>query len=175
MGADQHLVTAFQERAQSIDLAAIIGARCIAQVPTWLHMPVGPEAVAAQWLVVKARTDGFFRHHDDGLLDVLVRQLIQRNEHQGPAFTGCRRRFDQQVLLTTPLEDALLHGAHAQFVGLGGAAVLGIGDGNGRNALSHDHASIQGFLPVFLRVCSSCSISLRSSASAWMRSASRRC
>ena len=91
MGTNQHLVAAFQERSHCIDLTTIVGAGGITQVPTRLHMPVGPETVTAKRLIVKARTNRFFRHHNDGLLDVLVCQLVQSNEHQGPTFTGSRR------------------------------------------------------------------------------------
>ena len=90
MGTNQHLVAAFQKRSHCIDLTALVGAGGIAQVPTRLHMPVGPETVTCKWLIVEARTNGFFRHHNDSLLDVLVGQLVQGDEHQCPAFTGGR-------------------------------------------------------------------------------------
>ncbi|MNN08174.1 hypothetical protein D3C81_1210240 [compost metagenome] len=91
MGADQHLVIALQEGSHGIDLAAIVGARRITQIPAWLHVPIGPEAISAKWFVVEARSNRLFRHHDDGLLDALVGQFVQGDEHQGAAFTGCRR------------------------------------------------------------------------------------
>jgi hypothetical protein len=54
VGADQHLVVAFEERAQRLDLAAVVVARRVAQVPLGLDLPVGPEAVLRQRLVVEA-------------------------------------------------------------------------------------------------------------------------
>src|SRR3546814_10234835 len=82
MGADQHLVITFKERADAVDLAAIL-AGCVAQVPFRGNGPVGPEAELGQRLVGKAGTDAFFRHDDDGLANALVRQLIERDEHEG--------------------------------------------------------------------------------------------
>ena len=67
---------------------------------------------------MEARADGSFRHHDDRLLEALIRQLVQRHEHQRPALARGRGRFDQQILLAALLPGALLHGAHAQRVGL---------------------------------------------------------
>ena len=67
-----------------------------------------------------------FRHHDDGLLDALVGELVERNEHQRAALARRWRRLDQQVLLAALLEGALLHRPHAELIGLGRAAVAGI-------------------------------------------------
>ena len=58
VGADQHLVVAFEKRADRIDLAAIVRAGRVAEVPFRLDAPVGPEAVFRQRLVVEARADG---------------------------------------------------------------------------------------------------------------------
>ena len=46
MGAHQHLVAAFEEGADRIDLAAVF-ARGIAEVPFRLNGPIRPEAVLA--------------------------------------------------------------------------------------------------------------------------------
>jgi len=48
MGADQHLVVAFQEDAERIDLPAIVVAWRIAEVPPRLDVPVSPETMLAQ-------------------------------------------------------------------------------------------------------------------------------
>ena len=72
MGADQHLVVALQERADGIDLAAIVAARRVAEVPLRLDRPVGPEAELGQRLIVEARADGLLRHDDDRLLEPLI-------------------------------------------------------------------------------------------------------
>src|SRR5581483_399532 len=47
MGADQHLVVALQERGNRIDLAAIVRAGRVAEVPSRGDRPVGPEAELA--------------------------------------------------------------------------------------------------------------------------------
>ena len=60
-------------------------------------------------------------------------QFIQSNKHQGATFAGSGGRFDQQVLFAAFLVGAFLHGAHPQGVGLGGSAILGVGNGNSRN------------------------------------------
>ena len=44
MGADQHLVVAFQERPDRIDLAAIVRARRIAEVPFRLDLSSRPRS-----------------------------------------------------------------------------------------------------------------------------------
>ena len=49
-----------------------------------------------------------------------------------PALARGRRRFDQQILLAALVIGALLHDAHAEFIGFGGSAGLGGAHGNGR-------------------------------------------
>src|SRR3546814_11806363 len=88
MGADQHLVITFKERADAVDLAAIL-AGCVAQVPFRGNGPVGPEAELGQRLVGKAGTDAFFRHDDDGLANALE---IGR--------ASCRERVWPDVLIS---------------------------------------------------------------------------
>ena len=111
--ADQNLVVAIEERAEGIDLPAIVGAGRIAEVPFWRNNPVSPEAVFGQWLVIEARADGFFRHHDDDLFDALIGELVERNEHERSALARSRGRFDEKILLAAPFIGALLHGPHA--------------------------------------------------------------
>ena len=53
-------------------------------------------------------------------------QLVERDEHQRPALARGGRGFDQQILLAPLLIGALLHGAHAQLVRFGGAAIAGV-------------------------------------------------
>ena len=89
--------------------------------------------ILAQRLVVEARADGLFRHDDDRLLDALIVQLVERDEHQRAALARGRRRLDQQILLAALFEGALLHRPHAELVGFGRAAVAGIGNRNGGN------------------------------------------
>ena len=44
VGADQHLVAAFEKRADGLDLAAVVVAGRVAEIPFRLDVPVGPEA-----------------------------------------------------------------------------------------------------------------------------------
>ena len=123
VGTDQHLVAAGQKLAHGIHFglgnARLVYAGCVAQVPLRRHLPVPPKALLAQQLIGKARTNGALRHHHDGLLQALVVQLVQRNKHQCSRLARGRGRLDQQILLAAPGVGALLHGAHAQRVGLG--------------------------------------------------------
>src|SRR5262245_35815674 len=122
MGADQNLVTTFEERTERIDLTAL-RTRSVAKVPFRLNGPVGPKAELAQRLVGEARADGFLRHHDDRLLASLIVKLVERDEHERAAFPRRGWRLDQQVLLTPLFVGALLHRPHAKLVHLGRAAV----------------------------------------------------
>ncbi len=130
VGADEHLVVALEERADRFDLAAIL-ARRVAQVPPRRDAPVRPEAVAAERLVVEAGADALLRHDDDRLLAPLVGELVERDEHQRAALARRGRRLDQEVLLAALLIGLLLHRAHAERIGLRGAAGAGVGDRNG--------------------------------------------
>ena len=58
MGADQHLVVAFEERADRIDLAAVVAPGALQRFHFGSNGPVGPEAELGQRLVVEARADG---------------------------------------------------------------------------------------------------------------------
>jgi hypothetical protein len=91
MGAHQYLVVALQERADGLDLSAVVRTRRIAQIPLRLDPPVGPEAILCERLVIKACADRLLRHHNDGLFEALIVQLVERDEHQRPAFAGGRR------------------------------------------------------------------------------------
>ncbi len=96
-------------------------------------MPVGPEAVTRERFVVEARANGLLGHDDDRLLQALVRQLVERHEHQRAALARGRRRLDQQVLLAALLIGALLHRAHAEGIRLGRCAGARVVDGDGRH------------------------------------------
>ena len=124
MGADQCLVGAIQKLAHRIHLRLghprLVHARSVAQVPLWGYLPIQIEAMLAQGFIGEAAADGTLGHHDDGLLHALVVELVQRDEHQRAGLARCRRRLDQQILLTALGIGALLHGAHPQRVGLAG-------------------------------------------------------
>src|SRR5205823_10302108 len=113
MGADQHLVVAFEEGPDRTDLAAIVRAGRVAEIPSRGDGPVSPEAELAQRLVMEARADGFLRHNDDRLAEPLIAELVEGDEHQRPALARGRRRLDQEVLLSAPFLSALLLRPHA--------------------------------------------------------------
>ncbi len=73
----------------------------------------------------------FLRHDDDRLLEPLIVELVEGDEHERAALARGRRRLDEQVLLAALLVGALLHRPHAKRVGLGRTAVAGIGDRDG--------------------------------------------
>ena len=110
MSADQHLVGALKKRADGLDLSAVVAAGRVAEIPFRLHAPVGPKAELGQRLVVEARADGFLRHDDDRLLEPLILQLVERDEHERAALARRGRRLDKQVLLAALFVGALLHG-----------------------------------------------------------------
>ena len=137
MGADQGLVAAGQKLPHRINFglgrSRLIASRRIAQVPLRCDVPVPIEAKLAQCLVCKAAADGPLRHHHDGLLQALVVQLVQCDEHQRPGLARGGRRLDQQVLLTALGIGPFLHSAHAQLVGFARCAGACCGDGHRRH------------------------------------------
>ena len=58
-------------------------------------------------------------------------ELVEGDEHERPALARSGRRLDQQILLAALLVGALLHRPHAKRIGLGRAAVAGVGNRNG--------------------------------------------
>mgnify|MGYP001792106849 CR=1 FL=1 len=91
---------------------------------------------------MEAGDDGIFGDDDDGLLEAVVLWLAGSDEHECPTLAGGGGRFDQQVLLTALVVGPFLHGAHPQLVGFGGAALLGVGDGNGGDSRRGAHGSM---------------------------------
>src|ERR1700733_4173765 len=89
VSADQHLVAALKKRPNRLDLSAVVLAGRVAEVPFWLYAPVGPKSKIRERLIVEARADGLFRHNDDCLLDPLVLDLIEGDEHERTALAGC--------------------------------------------------------------------------------------
>src|SRR5581483_1922913 len=103
---------AIKKRAEGLHLAAVVAAGSVAEVPFRLDMPVPPEPVFGKRLIVEARTNGFLRHDDDGLLESLILQLVERDEHEGAALARGGRGFDEQVLLAPLFICTLLHRPH---------------------------------------------------------------
>src|SRR5689334_14615900 len=50
VGADQHPFVAIEERAEGIDLAAVVGSGRVAEIPFRCNSPISPEAVFGQRL-----------------------------------------------------------------------------------------------------------------------------
>ena len=114
-------------------------------------MPVRPKAVLGQWLVVKACPDGLLRDDDDHLLQSLVCQLVERNEHEGAALARCGRRLDEEILLAPLLVGPFLHGPHSERIRFGRCAVAGVSDRNGRygfDLVAHALAPALRLLPL---------------------------
>ena len=86
MGTNQHFVSTFQKLAHRTHLGFrnfwLIHARRITQVPLRGYFPIPIEAVLTQRLIGKAAANRALRHHDDGLLQALIVELVQRDEHQ---------------------------------------------------------------------------------------------
>ena len=80
---------------------------------------------------MKTGADGTLRHDDDSLFEPLLVQFVEGDEHQRPAFSRCRRRFDKQILLAPFRIGELLHRPHAKGIGFGRTAVTGVGDRDG--------------------------------------------
>ena len=116
--------------------ARLIDAGGIAQIPLRGHLPVPVEAMLAQWLIGEATANGALGHYDDGLLQTLVIQLVQRDKHQGAGLARCGWRFDQQVLFAALGIGTFLHGAHAQLVGLAGCSSMRCSDGYRRHRVA---------------------------------------
>ena len=55
-----------------------------------------------------------------------MRELVEGDEHERAALAGGRRRLDEQELLTPSFVRTLLHGPHAQRIGLGRTAIMGV-------------------------------------------------
>ena len=150
VGADQHLVVAFEEPPHRLDLAAVVAARRVAQVPLRFDVPVGPEAELAS--AAHRRSSRRWTFSGTTMIACLspwLCQLVERDEHQRPALARGRRRLDEQVLLAALLIGALLHRPHAQRIGLGGCAVVGVRDGDGRNGLICRSCACSRFVPFF--------------------------
>jgi len=84
---------------------------------------IAPHNTSLLWDQTSA--DRFFGDDDDRLLETLVFELVEGDEHECPTFTRGGGRLDQQVLLLAALlVGAFLHGAHPQLIGLGRGALL---------------------------------------------------
>src|SRR5215469_3708614 len=82
---------------------------------------------------LKTRADGLLGHDDDGLLQALILQLVERDKHERTALAGRGRGLNEQVLLAPLLIGALLRGPHTKRVRLCRTAVADIGNRNGGN------------------------------------------
>src|ERR1017187_13944 len=95
VGANQDFIVTFQEGADGIHFSAIISARRVTKIPLRRNTPIRPEPMLRQRRVMETCTDRTFRHNDDCLLYALIRQLVERDEHERPALSGGGRRFNE--------------------------------------------------------------------------------
>ena len=109
--ADQHGVLALEEPLDLGDLALIRPWR--AEVVAVVDAPVGEEAMLRQWCARKRRADRALRDRDDDLLESLVVELVEGEEHQCARLTGRGWCLDQQVSACPRFEGLGLHLAHA--------------------------------------------------------------
>ncbi|WEF25155.1 hypothetical protein [Paracoccus sp. S3-43] len=58
------------------------------RLPFRLHLQVDPEAELGQRLIREGRSDGLCRHDDHRLLQSLIGELVERDEHEGAAAGG---------------------------------------------------------------------------------------
>ena len=88
MGTDHYVIGAGQKLANRLDLgfgdADLVGAGGVAEIPARRDLPIRPEAEFRQRFVGETAADGAFRHDDDRLLDPLIVQLVEGDEHQAP-------------------------------------------------------------------------------------------
>ena len=123
-------IVAFQEGLDRVDLAAI-GAWCVTEISDSARRSSRPRSRnSVNGSSLKLAPMVLSGTTIIACLTSLVRQLVERDEHQGPALPRRRRRFDQQILFAPLLPGPFLHWAHTQFVRPGRTAVAGVGDGN---------------------------------------------
>ena len=134
--ANEHAIRALEKGGDRFDFAAVVGAGRVAKVPLGLHMPVRPKSGLGERLVVEAGPNGSLGHDDDGLLDVLILELVERDKHQRAALARRWWRFDEQVLLAPSLVHALLHGPHAEGIGFGRCAATGVAHADRRHGFA---------------------------------------
>ena len=93
VGTDQHFIVAVKEHAPDrIDFAAIVTTRRVAEVPFRDDLPVCPKAKLTQWLRPgSSRRSTFSGNDDDRLLESLVLQLVQGDEHECTALARSGR------------------------------------------------------------------------------------
>ena len=125
MGADEDSCLGIQEVHELFAESTFLQSSS-AEVVAGAYLPVGKEAVGLKLGILEGTGDGFLRHGDNDLLDALVGQFVEGNEHHGAALTGCRRSLDQQVLAVACFVDDSLHFSHTEGIYIGGCTGAGI-------------------------------------------------
>ena len=115
MGTHQHLRCILSKELQEASLLVPLVLH-VAQVIVGRHPPVGKEAMLPQVRVLERASDALFGHRHHHLLHSLMRQLVQRDEHQRTALARCRWCLNQQKPFVACLVCLGLHLAHAQII-----------------------------------------------------------
>ena len=84
VGTYQNLFITFKKSFDCVDFPAIVSARGIAKIAVRFYFPVCKKTELAQWLIVEARANRLFRHHNYGLFEPLIMELVQGNKHESP-------------------------------------------------------------------------------------------
>ena len=121
VGANQHCVVTFKETQERVNLAAVPSGS--AQVVAIFYLPVRKEPVLYEGGAGKRGANGTFWNSDDDLVDSLMEEFVEGDEHECPGLPRCRRCFYQQVLRILLSKYAALHVSHPKFVDIDGALV----------------------------------------------------
>ena len=115
MGANQDIVFILMEEfLKAYCLLFLVGS--IAKVILLRYPPVGEEAILHQVGVLERAADTLFRHSHHYLLDTLIHQLIQSDEHQGATLARCWWRLDKQKAMVESFVSLGLHLSHTEFI-----------------------------------------------------------
>ena len=115
MGANQNIVFILMEEfLKAYCLLFLVGS--IAKVILLRHPPIGKEAILHQVSILERAADTLFWHSHHHLLDTLVHQLIQSDEHQGATLARCRWCLDKQEAMVAGFVSLGLHLSHTEFI-----------------------------------------------------------
>ena len=115
MGANQDIVFILMEEIfKAFRLLFLVVS--IAKIILLRYPPVGEEAILHQVGVLERAADTLLWHSHHYLLDALILQLIQGDEHQGAALARRRWRLDKQKAMVAGFVSLGLHLSHTEFI-----------------------------------------------------------
>ena len=117
VSADQNLVGAVQERADRIDLAAVVRAGRVAKIPSRLYMPVRPEAELGQRSSWKLAPIVFSGTTMIACFSPWLACLSSAMNISARLLPEAGGDLMSKILLAAFLVGALLHRPHAEGVG----------------------------------------------------------